>query len=95
MKAAFDGALEHRPQTAGDYFRCAHRSLAMGYRTALQELSDCTDKKYDTLYIVGGGAKNKWLDELTQQFCNVRVVALPIEATAIGNLKVQSSRNSF
>lgn len=95
MKAAFDGALEHRPQTAGDYFRCAHRSLAMGYRTALQELSDCTDKKYDTLYIVGGGAKNKWLDELTQQFCNVRVVALPIEATALGNLKVQSSRNSF
>ena len=42
-----------------------------------------------TLYIVGGGARNKWLNELTQQFCNIRVVALPIEATALGNLSVQ------
>ena len=81
--------LEKTPQSLGDYFRCAHRSLAMSYRKALKELSECTGKTFGTLYIVGGGARNKWLNELTQQFCDVRVVALPIEATALGNLKVQ------
>lgn len=95
MKAAFDAKLAKMPRTAGDYFRCAHRSLAMSYRTALRELSDCTGKPYETLYIVGGGARNKWLNELTHEFCGVRVVALPIEATALGNLSVQSSHNSF
>ena len=95
MKAAFDGALSEKPGSPGDYFRCAHRSLAMSYRSALKELSECTGKTFGTLYIVGGGARNKWLNELTQQFCNIRVVALPIEATALGNLSVQSSHNSF
>lgn len=89
MKEAFDGALQCRPRSAGDYFCCAHRSLALGYRTVLKELSDCTGKKYDTLCIVGGGAKNIWLNELTRQLCGVRVTALPVEATALGNLKVQ------
>ena len=89
MKAAFDGALSEKPGNPGDYFRCAHRSLAMSYRSALKELSECTGKTFGTLYIVGGGARNKWLNELTQQFCNIRVVALPIEATALGNLRVQ------
>ena len=89
MKAAFDGALSEKPGVPGDYFRCAHRSLAMSYRSALKELSECTEKTFGTLYIVGGGARNKWLNELTQQFCNIRVVALPIEATALGNLRVQ------
>ncbi len=89
MKAAFDGALSEKPGSPGDYFRCAHRSLAMSYRSALKELSECTGNTFGTLYIVGGGARNKWLNELTQQFCNIRVVALPIEATALGNLRVQ------
>lgn len=94
MKAAFDGCFEEgaRPHTAGDYFRCAHRSLALGYRKALEELAACTGKAYDKLYIVGGGAKNAWLNELTEQACGVKVVALPIEATAIGNLKIQIRR---
>ncbi len=89
MKAAFGEALGKSALRAGDYFRCAHRSLAESYKKALKELSERTGKAYDTLYIVGGGARNKWLNELTQQFCNIRVVALPIEATALGNLSVQ------
>ena len=49
-------------------------------------------RRFDTLYIVGGGAKNSYLNELTYSLCGVRVVALPIEATALGNLKIQSVR---
>ena len=44
---------------------------------------------YDQLYIVGGGAKNQFLNDLTEKATGKKVVALPIEATAIGNLKIQ------
>ena len=89
MKAAFDAALSMQPQTVGDYFRCAYRSLALSYMDAVQELQHNTGLHYDSIYIVGGGAKNAFLNELTEKASGKKVVALPIEATAIGNLKIQ------
>lgn len=93
MKAAFDSWFEEKkPQTIGDYFRCAFVSLAISYMNALDELKRNSKKEFDTLYIVGGGAKNKLLNELTEQVCKIKVCALPIEATALGNLKIQIER---
>ena len=89
MKAAFDAALVRKPGTIGDYFRCAYRSLALCYGNAIEELQHNTGKKYDSIYIVGGGAKNAFLNRLTEELSGKKVVALPIEATAIGNLKIQ------
>ena len=89
MKAAFDAALAMQPQTIGDYFRCAYRSLALSYMHAIQELQHNTGAHYDRIYIVGGGAKNAFLNRLTEEASGKQVIALPIEATALGNLKVQ------
>ena len=89
MKAAFDGALAEKPKIIGDYFRCAYRSLALSYQQAIEELEYNTGKKYDKIYIVGGGARNGFLNRLTEQAAGKNVVALPIEATALGNLKIQ------
>ena len=89
MKAAFDSALPEKPACVGDYFRCAYRSLALSYRQALEELERHTGQRYDSLYIVGGGAKNGFLNRLTEEATGKKVIALPIEATAIGNLKIQ------
>ena len=89
MKAAFDGALSVRPESVGDYFRCAYRSLALSYRDAIRELEANTGRTYEKLYIVGGGAKNAFLNKLTEEATGKKVVALPIEATALGNLKIQ------
>ena len=89
MKAAFDSALSAKPQTLGDYFRCAYRSLALSYQQAIEELEYNTGKKYDKIYIVGGGARNGFLNRLTEEATGKNVVALPIEATALGNLKIQ------
>ena len=89
MKAAFDAALSMKPQSVGDYFRCAYRSLALCYMNAIQELQHNTGKHYDSIYIVGGGAKNAFLNSLTERASGKKVIALPIEATAIGNLLVQ------
>lgn len=92
MKEAFDALLASKPSTVGDYFRCAYRSLAIGYRRAIEELERNTGKTYTKLYVVGGGAKNAFLNRLTEQETGKQVVALPIEATALGNLKVQLDR---
>ena len=89
MKAAFDRATGGKLQTVGDYFRCAYRSLAISYRFALDELEANTGKKYEKLYIVGGGAKNQFLNRLTAEATGKEIIALPIEATALGNLKIQ------
>ena len=56
---------------------------------AIDELERNTGRRYGELYIVGGGAKNAFLNELTEAATGKRVIALPIEATALGNLKIQ------
>ena len=89
MKEAFDAALPERPKTVADYFRCAYRSLAASYKAALEELERNTGTAYDRLYIVGGGAKNRFVNEETERITGKKVIALPIEATALGNLKIQ------
>ena len=89
MKAAFDAATGGKLNTIGDYFRCAYASLASSYRKALDELEGNTGKSYRKLYIVGGGAKNAFLNRLTEEATGKQVIALPIEATALGNLKIQ------
>jgi len=88
MKDAFDAAVSGLT-TVGDYFRCAYRSLAISYRDAIRELEENTGVTYGALYIVGGGAKNAFLNRLTEEATGKKVIALPIEATALGNLKIQ------
>ena len=89
MKAAFDAATNNALETIGDYFRCAYRSLAISYKQAIDELEANTGCTYEKLYIVGGGAKNAFLNRLTEEATGKQVIALPIEATALGNLKIQ------
>ena len=94
MKRAFDAAFKNKPKAVGDYFRCAYRSLAQSYKTAIEELERNTGMCYDKLYIVGGGAKNGFLNRLTEEATGKTVIALPIEATALGNLKIQMEANA-
>ena len=93
MKAAFDAATGNTLTSIGDYFRCAYRSLAVSYKQAIDELEANTGAKYEKLYIVGGGAKNGFLNRLTEEATGKQVIALPIEATALGNLKIQMEVN--
>ncbi len=94
MKAAFDARLPHPPKCIAGYFRCAYRSLAEGYRQAIDEIERNTRRTYRKLYIVGGGAKNGYLNRLTGEATGKQVIALPIEATAHGNLKIQTEEET-
>ena len=88
MKVAFDKAIGGFTNI-GDYFCCAYNSIALCYKKAIEELEENTDNTYKKIYIVGGGAKNTFLNDLTEKSTGKKVIALPIEATAIGNLKIQ------
>lgn len=73
----------------GELAYCIYNSLAICYKESLQQLEKLTNKKFKTLSIIGGGANNTLLNELTAKACNVKVNAGPGEATAIGNLIMQ------
>ncbi|MCQ2457924.1 MAG: rhamnulokinase [Clostridia bacterium] len=89
MREAFDGKLTVPPADTAGYFRCAYRSLARGYRQSVNEMERNTGKICKEIWIVGGGARNAYLNRLTEEETGKHVIALPIEATAIGNLKIQ------
>ena len=63
--------------------------MAVGYKEAIDELEEITNRKFNKILIVGGGAKNKFLNEQVEYYTKRQVIALPIEATAMGNLKIQ------
>lgn len=96
MKNAFDEYLKNHnkplPKDTFDYFRCAYVSVAYGYKQAIEELEDVMGEKYDKIYIIGGGAKNDFLNSLIESICKVKVKAFPIEGTSLGNLKTQMKR---
>ena len=77
------------PATDADLINSIYHSLAYCYGEAFRELESLTGQHWDKLYIAGGGAKNATLNELTAHYTGKQVVALPIEASAIGNLKIQ------
>lgn len=92
MRAEITAALVETgaaPVTDADLINSVYHSLAYCYGEAYREMEAVTGQHWDKLYIAGGGAKNTTLNELTAQYTGKQVVALPIEATAIGNLKIQ------
>lgn len=96
MKEAFDtwfAEKAEKPREERDYFNCAFLSLAHGYRVAVEEMRQNVGREFTKLYLVGGGAKNNYLNALTEKICKLKVAALPIEATALGNLKIQMERS--
>lgn len=77
------------PETEGEIMRCIYESLALKYRMAFDKIKECTGKKYGTIHLVGGGAKDGLLCQMTANACNCTVSAGPVEATAYGNIAVQ------
>lgn len=89
MRREILATLSVNPETDADIINCVYHSLAASYSRAISELESNTGRTYTTLYVAGGGAKNRYLDELTRRYTGKDVISLPIEATAIGNLRIQ------
>ncbi len=89
IKAYCQSTGQPVPETIGQIVRCIYESLALKYRLALEQISECTGKKFDVLHLMGGGTKDGFLCELASQSLGIPVIAGPIEATALGNIVLQ------
>jgi len=78
------------PESIGEIVRGIFQGLAETYAGTIDALEDITGKKYEDLFIVGGGCQETLLCELTAEISGRAVHAGPVEATALGNILVQS-----
>ena len=77
------------PQERGAYVRAVLESLAFKYRMVLRNLEHVTGKHIAQIRIIGGGSKNRLLNQLTADATGKKVLAGPAEATALGNVAIQ------
>ena len=77
------------PKSTGAYVRCVLESLALKYRFVLQNLERVCDQRIDQIRVIGGGSKNRLLNQFTADSTGKRVLAGPAEATALGNIAIQ------
>ncbi|MEV0128404.1 rhamnulokinase family protein [Dactylosporangium sp. NPDC050688] len=70
--------------------RCILDSLALAYRRAVRDAQRLTGRHVDVVHLVGGGAQNALLCQLTADACELPVEAGPVEAGALGNVLVQA-----
>ncbi|MEV6752563.1 rhamnulokinase family protein [Streptomyces sp. NPDC051214] len=78
------------PETPAETTRCILDSLALAHRRAIGDARRLADRAVDVIHIVGGGARNALLCQLTADACGLPVVAGPAEAAALGNILVQA-----
>ncbi len=78
------------PQTQGEITRVILESLALKYRQTLKQLDELTGIRHEPLHIIGGGVRNKLLNQLAADATGRTVIAGPVEATATGNILLQA-----
>jgi len=78
------------PDGPAEIARCVLDSLALAYRRAIGEAQSLSGRHADVVHIVGGGARNSLLCQLTSDATGLPVIAGPAEATCFGNVLVQA-----
>ena len=81
-----------QPAPAGraGLIRCILDSLAAAYGRTVRDAARLSGQGVAVVHIVGGGARNALLCQLTADACEVPVLAGPVEATALGNVLIQA-----
>jgi len=83
-------AGQNVPHEKGEIVRCILESLALKSRWVIEQLEALLGYQLVPVHIVGGGARNRLLCQMTADATGKPVVAGPTEATAMGNLLVQA-----
>ncbi len=93
MPAAIDRfcARTHQPapKKPGAYVRTVLESLALKYRVVISSLEQLIGRPIEQIRIIGGGSRNRMLNQFTADATGRRVVAGPAEATSLGNIALQ------
>jgi len=94
MPARMADACARRGQPAPEgqaaLVRCILDSLAVAFARALEDAVRLSGHDVRVVHLVGGGARNELLCQLTADACRLPVFAGPVEATALGNVLVQA-----
>jgi rhamnulokinase len=77
------------PDSSAAFARSILESLAEAYATAIDDAERLSGSTINTVHIVGGGSQNALLCQLTANRTGRRVLAGPVEATAVGNVLIQ------
>jgi rhamnulokinase len=78
------------PAGVGELVRCMLTSLALTYRRVIDLARRTSGARVDAVHIVGGGARNALLCQMTADATGLPVIAGPAEATALGNALAQA-----
>jgi rhamnulokinase len=90
IAAWLGGRGEAVPAGPAETVRCILDSLALAYRRAIAEAQSLSGRHADVVHVVGGGARNELLCQLTADATGLPVIAGPAEATCFGNVLVQA-----
>jgi rhamnulokinase len=85
-----DSTDQRIPNSPGEMTRTILESLALFNGEAASSLARITGRTLKRLVIVGGGARNELLNQMTSDASGVEVAMGPSESTAIGNILVQA-----
>lgn len=73
----------------GVIVKAVHESMACCYAFTIANIEKITGKKFECIYIVGGGSENTMVNSLTSRRTGKKVIACSKESTALGNIAVQ------
>jgi len=78
------------PGSRGEIIRVILESIALKYKWAIDRLETITGNRLSEIHIVGGGSRNRLLNQFTADATGCTCIAGPVEATAAGNILMQS-----
>ena len=89
LKLSGHAPLPEGPEAAPQFANLIFHSLAARYTDVLRMLTEVTGKKFRSVYIVGGGNRNTFLNQLLQERSGLEVIRGPVECSTIGNAAIQ------
>lgn len=89
LKLAGQAPLPEDPEAAPQFANLIFHSLAERYTEVFRMLTEVTGKKFRRVYIVGGGNRNTFLNQLLQERSGLEVIRGPVECSTIGNAAIQ------
>ena len=78
------------PGSPAEIARTILESLALRYRQVLESLESLLGRRFQAIHIVGGGSRNRVLNQFVADATGRTVIAGPAEATASGNVLIQA-----
>ena len=89
IQESLAASAQPAPNSIGDLMKAVYRGLAESYADAADGIEKVTGEHFDTIAIIGGGSRDRYLNRLTEEYSHRRVITGSPEATALGNILVQ------